>query len=85
MTRILKYRLVPRKPIVTHQGAKLLKIMMQDKQATVWLEVDDTKPIVHRHIHHVVTGGTPPNGCKHVETLCIDGYHIIHFYDGGEL
>lgn len=80
--RIFKYQLDSVNQSVTvPRGAKLLKIMMQSGQPTAWFEVDEKQPMENRRIHWVVTGGSPPPHATYIDTLCIDGFHIIHFYD----
>lgn len=83
--RIFKY---PLESVVmsvkVSQGAKLLKIMMQGDKPTAWFEVDESRPTVYRRIQWVMTGYEPPADGQYIDTLCIDDFHIIHFYDMGE-
>lgn len=84
MSVIYKYQIPLFDYLEIPRGAKLLKIMMQDGKPTAWFEVPNGQPLVAREIRWVMTGEEPPTDGKYIDTLCTDGYHIIHFYDMGE-
>lgn len=86
MKMILKYRIPARGSISMPAGAEILHVAIQGGEPTIWVSADPDAEETPRFIIGHVTGDEhhiPAE--KHIGTLCVDGYHIVHYFDGGEI
>lgn len=66
------------------RGARLLCVQMQENMGYLWALVDQSSPLVDRHIAIVGTGWTLESlPGEYVGTLQADGY-VWHIFDRGK-
>lgn len=64
-----------------NDGAKILKVGVQDKAFTVWAEVDMHREVHRRRFIIRPTGGDVPGG-EYLDTVFVD-WTVWHIYDRG--
>lgn len=83
MKKIFKYPLGIRGRyyIATHEGAEVIHAGAQNGVATIWAEVDDSRPLYKREFEVLFTGDTvKDNNLHYVGTAFIEGL-VSHVYE----